>query len=200
MSLPPGFLAIGPIAHRAALVGRVIDKLGQGPLPGVSVEITDSPPAYRTWLATLRQGRPGARPDRIATDGDGRFRWIDLPAGSYTLRASAPDPRYADATATASVVVNAAASVEIALDPTALAGRVNADNPAGPLAMVRVRMRDSGEVTFTAGDGSFTLSPVEPGATRVIELSAQRYVTVTRTVSLQRGQTTTVPTIILSHS
>ena len=200
MPLPPGFLAIGPIAHRAALVGRTIDKLTQSPLPGVSVEITDSPAAYRAWLATLRQGRPGARPDRIATDSEGWFRWMDLPAGSYTLRASLPDPRYAAANATASVVESAAASIEIALDPTALAGHVSADMPAGPLAMVRVRMRDSGEVTFTAGDGSFTLSPVEPGATRVIELSAQRYVTATRAVTLQRGQTTTIPAITLLHS
>lgn len=195
-----GFLAIGPITHRAALVGRVIDKLDQRVLSDVTVEIVDAPDAYRSRLASLRQGRPDARPDRLVTDGNGAFRWLDLPVGSYTLRASISDPCYAAATATASVIASAAASAEILLAPTALTGTVSADTPAGPLAMVRVRMLDSGEVTFTAADGSFTLSPVEPGTARVIELSAQGYVTATRTVMLPQGQTTATPAITLLHS
>ena len=200
MPLPPGFLSIDPIAHRAALVGRVIDKLDQSPLPGVTVEIIDAPAAYKSRLATLRQGRPSARPDRLATDDNGLFRWLDLPVGTYTLRASLSGARYAVATTTASVVANAAASTELPLAPTAVTGSVSADKPAGPLAMVRVRMLDSGEVTYAAADGSFVLSPVEPGAARVIELSAQRYITATRTVGLQQGQTTTAPAITLLHS
>jgi hypothetical protein len=200
MTARPGFLSIDPITHRAALVGRVIDKLTQTPLARVPIEIIDAPAAYKSRLATLRQGRPDARPDRLITDDGGLFRWLDLPAGAYTLRASAPDTRYADATATANVAASAAASAELALAPTAVTGSVRADNPAGPLAMVRVRMLDSGEITFAASDGSFTLSPVEPGAARIVELSAQRYVTATRTVALSRGQTTTVSAITLLHS
>lgn len=200
MALPAGFLAIGTITHRAALVGRVIDKLDQHVLPDVTVEIVDAPDAYKSRLAALRQGRPGASPDRLVTDGNGAFLWLDLLVGSYTLRASISDPCYADATITASVVAGAAASAEIPLAPTAVTGTVSADTPAGPLAMVRVRMLDSGEVTFTAADGSFRLSPVEPGAARVIELSAQGYVTATQTVMLLLGQTTTASAITLSHS
>jgi hypothetical protein len=200
MPPPPGFLSIDPITHRAALVGRVLDKLDQRPLPEVTVEIIDAPAAYQARLATLRQGRPSARPDRLVTDGHGLFRWLDLPAGTYTLRASRSGTRYAIATTTASVVASTAASAELLLVPTAVTGTVSADTPAGPLAMVRVRMLDSGEVTFSAADGSFTLSPLEPGAARVIELTAQRYLTATRTVRLQQGQTTTTPTITLLHS
>lgn len=200
MPLPPGFLSIGPITHRAALVGRVLDQLDQRPLPDVTVEIINAPAAYKSRLATLRQGRPLARPDRLVTDRNGWFCWLDLPAGSYALRASLSDPRYAIATATASVVANAPASVDLLLVPTAVTGSVSADRPAGPLAMVAVRMLGSGEVTFTAADGSFTLSPVEPGASRVIELSAQGYVAATRTATLPQGQTTTLPAIILLHS
>ena len=196
----PGFLSIGPITHRAALVGHVLDKLDQRPLPDVTVEIIDAPAAYQSRLATLRQGRPNASPDRLVTDGHGLFRWLDLPVGTYTLRASLSGTRYAIATATASVVAGTPASAEILLVPTAVTGNVSADNPAGPLAMVRVRMLDSGEVTFAAADGSFTLSPVEPAAARVIELSAQRYITATRTVVLPQGQTTTLPAITLLHS
>lgn len=200
MTAPPGMLSIDPITHRAALVGRVIDKLTQRVLPQVTVEIIAAPTAYKSRLATLRQGRPAARPDRIATDGNGAFRWLDLPVGDYTLRASLDDPRYDTVTVTASVAADKAASAELALPPTAVTGTINADRPAGPLAMVRVRMLDSGESTFSAADGSFTLSPVEPGP-RIIELSAQGYATVTRPVTLQKGQTTTTtPAITLSHS
>lgn len=200
MATPPDMLSIDRITHRAALVGRVIDKLAQRAVPNVTVEITEAPDAYKSRLAALRQGRPGASPDRLATDGNGAFRWLDLPAGAYTLRASLSDPRYAAATVNASVTTDRVASAELALVPTAITGTVSADRPAGPLAMVRVRMLDSGEYTFSAADGSFTLSPVEPGAARVIELSAQGYATATRTVALQQGQTTTTPAITLSHS
>jgi hypothetical protein len=193
-------LSIDPITHRAALVGRVLDQLDQRALPNVTVEILDFPDAYKSRLATLRQGRPGARPERLVTDGNGAFRWLDLPAGAYTLRASLSDPRYAAVTVTASVAADKPASTGIALAPTAVTGTVSADRPAGPLAMVRVRMLDSGEVTFTAADGSFTLSPVEPGERRVVELSAQGYVTATRTVALQQGQTIPTPAITLLHS
>ncbi len=200
MALRPGFLVIDPIRHRAALVGRVIDQLTQGPLANAIVEITDAPAAFKARRAALNQGRRDARPDVIATGDGGLFRWLDLPAGTYTLRASLADTRYAVATITATVVSDAPVFTDLALAPTTLTGSVLADNPVGPLGMARIRVRDSGEITFTAGDGSFTLSPVEPGATRVIELSARRYVTATRTVALQRGQTTTIPAITLLHS
>lgn len=200
MAAPPGMLSIDRITHRAALVGRVIDKLDQRVLPQSTVEIIDAPAAYKSRLATLRQGQPGASPNRIATDSNGAFRWLDLPAGDYTLRASLSDPRYAAVTVTASLPADKLVSAELALVPTAVTGTVGADKPAGPLAMVRVRMLDSGESTFSAADGSFTLSPVEPGAARVIELSAQGYATATRTVALQQGQVTTTPAITLLHS
>jgi hypothetical protein len=200
MPLLPGFLSIDPITHRAALVGHVLDQLDRRPLPEVTVEIIDAPAAYQARLATLRQGRPSARPDRLVTDDHGLFRWLDLPVGAYTLRTSLSGTRYAIATTTASVVASTAASAEILLAPTAVTGTVRADTPAGPLAMVRVRMLDSGEVTFSAADGSFTLSPLEPGAARVIELSAQRYFTAKQTVKLQQGQITTTPAITLLHS
>ena len=200
MGASSGILPIDPIRHRAALAGRVLDGLDQRPLPDVLVEIVGAPDAYRARLEALRQGQPGATPDRLATDRNGAFRWLDLPAGAYTLRASLSGPRYAIATVTASVPADRPASVEIPLAPTAVTGTISTGKPAAPLAMVRVRMLDSGEVTFSAIDGSFTLSPVEPGTARVLELSAQGYVTATRTVTLQQGQITTTPAITLSHS
>jgi hypothetical protein len=200
MALPPGFLAIERIVHRAALVGRVIDPLTKSSIAGAAVEIVNAPAAFQARLAALRQGRPDARAELTATDASGGFRWLDLPAGDYALRVTVADVRYDAATATVSVPAGAPASIEIALAPTALTGTIRADQPAGPLAMARVRMPDSREQTFTAADGSFTLSPVEPGSARVIELSAQRYVTATRTVTLLRGRTTNLPAVTLLRS
>jgi len=100
----------------------------------------------------------------------------------------------------ATVTADAVACADLLLAPTAVTGNVSADQPLTPLAMARARMLDSGEVTFTAADGSFTLSPVEPGAARVIEFSARGYITVTQTVMLRPGQTTTAPAITLLHS
>lgn len=199
MAASSGFLPIDKITHRAALAGRVLDGLDQRPLPDVLVEIVGAPDAYRARLEALRQGQPGATPHRLATDRNGAFRWLDLPAGTYTLRASLSDPRYAAVTVEASITADAVAWADIGLAPTAVTGTVSAGEPPGPLAMARARMLDSGEVTFTAADGSFTLSPVEPGAARVIEFSARGYITATLTVALQPGQTTAAPAITLLH-
>ena len=193
-----GFLAIDRISHRASIAGLVGD--GQVALAGVQVVISDGPAAWKSRVAALQQGRRAARPDLAISNGDGFFSWLDLPAGAYTLEAAAPDPRYAAATATATVTADAPpATVSLVLVPTRLVGSVSADKPPGPLAMARVRLVDSNEVTFTAADGTFALSPIEPGSDRALEVSAQRYATAMVHVTLQTGQTTNT-TITLKHS
>jgi hypothetical protein len=195
----PGFLAIDLITHRAALIGRVIDQVAQTPLPGVDVVITSGPAAWLSRVAALRQGRPALRPELRLTDSAGAFRWLDLPAGAYTLTATIAGTGYGNATVTATVVTSGPVSAELALAPTTVNGIIKAGAPAAPLAMARVRFADSGDVTYTAADGSFRLSPVEAGA-RVLEVSAQNYITTTQTVTLSKGQTTTAPIITLTHS
>jgi hypothetical protein len=193
-----GFLSIDRIVHRAALVGRAIDKLAQTPLPGVEVVITSGPAAWEARLAALRQGQRSASPDRYVTDAAGLFRWLDLPVGTYALSAVVPGTRYAPAAATATVVTTGPTSTELALAPTAVTGIVKAGSPAAPLGMARVRFADSGDVTHTAADGSFTLSAVEAG-NRALEVSAQNYITTIQAVTLPQGQTTTTATITLIH-
>lgn len=195
----PGFLSIGAIAHRAALVGRAIDRLARAPLVGVEVTITDGPAEWLARVAALRLGRPSARPERRITDAAGFVHWLDLPAGAYTLSAAVPGTRYASAAATVNVNIAAPARAELALAPTAVTGLVASDVLAGPLGMARVRFADSGEVTYTAADGSFTLSPVEAGANRALEVSAQNYVAKIQPVTLPIGQVTTAVTITLAH-
>ena len=195
----PGFLAIDLITHRAALVGRAIDQRAQTPLAGVEVVITNGPAAWNARLAALQQGQPGARPDRYVTDANGFFRWLDLPAGAYTLSAAVPGTRYAAATAAATVVATTVVSAELALVPTTVTGIVRGA-AAVPLAMARVRFADSDDVSYTASDGSFTLTPVEAGTNRALEVSAQNYNTTIQPVTLSQGQTTTAATITLTHS
>jgi len=195
-----GFLAIELITHRAAIVGRAIDQRAQTPLPGVEVVITSGPAAWTARLAALHQGHPDARPDRMISDGNGFFRWLDLPAGSYALRAALPGTRYGVATGTLDVVASGPVSAALALPPTAVTGLIKGGAPAQPLAQARVRFADSDDTTYSAADGSFTLSPVEAGSNRVLEVSAQNHVTATQTVTLSQGQTVTAATITLTHS
>jgi hypothetical protein len=195
----PGFLSIGRISHRAALIGRVIDRLAQTPLAGVEIAITAGPPAWQARVAALRQGQPAARPERRISDAAGFFHWLDLAAGAYTLGAAVPGTRYAVASATATVGAGAPARIELALAPTAVTGTVRSAVLAGPLGMARVRFADSGEVTYTAADGSFTLSPVEAGANRALEVSAQNHVTTIQAVTLPVGQLTAAVTITLAR-
>jgi hypothetical protein len=194
----PGFLALDAIRHRAAIVGRVSD--GAAPIAGVEVVITAGPAAWTARLTAIRQGKPAARPDRVVTDGAGFFVWLDLPAGSYTLRAQLADPRYAATTATVAVLATAPGTADLVLAPTQLAGSVVAETPPVPLAMARIRIVDSGELAYTAADGSFLLSPIEPGTDRVIEVSAQRYTTLTSKVTVTTGHKTTTAPLVLTRS
>ena len=195
-----GFQAINLITHRAAIVGRAIDQRRQTSLAGVAVTITAGPPAWTARLAVLQQGQPGARPDRTISDARGVFRWLDLPAGAYTLSAALPGTRYAAATGSATVITTGPVNVELALVPTTVTGTINtAGPPVGPLANARVRFPDSEDATYAAADGSFTLSAVEAGTNRALEVSAQNHVTTTRTVTLSQGQVITASTITLNH-
>lgn len=196
----PDFLELDRIVHRAALVGRVLDDLARTPLVGVEVTIESGPAEWKARLDALRSGQPRRRPERSVTDVSGGFKYLDLPPGVYALRAVLPGTRYAAATGTATVTASSASGLDLALTPTALTGVVKASAPAGPLAMARVRVVDSGEVAYTIADGSYTLSPLEPGTNRRIEITAQRYAAATMAVTLAAGQTTTAPPITLTHS
>jgi hypothetical protein len=203
MAIRAGFQGIGLIVHRAALAGRVLDQLAGASLPGAEVVITDAPPAFWARTNALKQGRPSAQPERVIADGNGFFHFDDLPAGAYALSATLPGggTRYAAAAiGNATVAAQGTATVDLALTPTALTGVVMADAPAGPLALARVRLVDTSESTFTADDGSYTLSPVEQGSNRTLEFSAQRYGTAKQSVTLMQGKTTAASMVTLVHT
>jgi len=196
-----GFLAVERIVHRAALVGRVVDQRSQEPLAGVEVVVASGPSAWTARLVAVHMGQPTARPDRCVTDASGFFRYLDLPAGAYTLNATIAGTRYATAVTSTTVGTGAPAAVTLALTPTAITGTVKtsvAGNAA--LGMARVRFPDSGETTYTAADGTFTLAPVEVGTNRALELSAQNHATTTIPVTPTQGQTTAAAPVTLTHT
>ena len=59
-----------------------------GVVSGIVLTDTESPRPVRRATVRLEGARPGAR--LVGTDGEGKFIFDGLPAGSYTLSASKP--------------------------------------------------------------------------------------------------------------
>jgi hypothetical protein len=72
---PPRDRPATPPPDGAAIEGRVLDAQSQEPLRRAVVELS---------------GRPLLRPMTTRTDVEGRYRFADLPAGSFVLRVSKP--------------------------------------------------------------------------------------------------------------
>jgi len=196
---------IEPTRHQVAIAGKATDGRTGKPIGGARVEIVDAPPEFTAWLAIQAQ-RHGARwagmaerPDRTRTAADGHFHFLDLPDGDYTLTTSLPGSgsRYAMAQADGTVSRDAEGNInmlvaDIALRPTALEGRVTDQATGDPVVMAEVRMKGSGERTFSEArdetKGRYLLVGLEAGE-RTVVVSAQGHDTVTRTVPLSRGDT-----------
>lgn len=207
--LPAGMERLELPRRRVSLAGRVSDAVTGRPLAGARVEIVDAPGEWTTWAAaraTELAGRtpPGTPPGLATTGADGWFRFLDLPAGPYTVAVSLPalGSRYAAGGATAPVDAVAAgrgwADASLTLAPTTLEGRVT-DAAGGPVAMADVRVKGSLESAVTDGDGRFRITGVETGA-RVVAAAARGVGSASATVRLaQPGETARV-TLALAPS
>jgi hypothetical protein len=182
------------IRHDVAIAGAVTDAASGAPLAGATVTVESGPAAWTKWLA-MQAVVAGARwemlerrPDRLATDAAGRFVLIDLPAGTYRLRAQAPGPasRYATATASPRVTSGAdgrpvLATADIALKPTRIRGVVTSGGK--PLPMTQVTVVGSRETAWTGTDGSYELRPLETGA-RTLVVTAPGFTPARASVAL----------------
>lgn len=149
------------------------------------------------------------RPDETCTAADGRFHFLDLPAGAYTLGALLPKAgtRYSQGRVDVTVTRDGEGSLKpmgvanIALRPTTLQGRIFDPNNA-PVPLAEVRVKGSGERTFSdayedlKGDpqkstkGRYRLTGLEAGQ-RLVRVSAQGYqVADDLAVQLLQGETT----------
>ena len=84
-------------SQQIAIAGRVLEGETEKAISGAMVEIIDMPESFRAILSlkALQYGsqweKMSDRPDRKFTASDGYFYFVDLPPGTYKLKASVPD-------------------------------------------------------------------------------------------------------------
>jgi len=191
------------LRRQVAIAGTVTDQENGGPIAGVRVTLTSAEAAFADWLAlkALPFGRGwdslAVRADRTLTRDDGRFCFLDLPDGAYTVTAEwlSQGDRYGVATGAATIARGSdggikLSTVDLALPPTRITGKVDIKTVAA--AMAEVRLRGGGESTFTDGEGVYVLSAIEPGQ-RIVRAQVDGLAPMDSSVTIAgRGQSATV--------
>lgn len=210
-------VALGTLRFQAAIAGRVLDAQSLKPAAGIRVQITAMPAAFQAILdaLALQHGASWSaerRPDVARSELDGVFHFGDLPNGDYELTLTLPggDARYG--TATAIVTVSHAADgtvttpfLSVSIPPTAVTGTIlrlvppqgNQQPTTAPLRMARVRVRGTGEATYSSAAGTYYLTGADPGP-QMLELSAPGYVPASIAVAIQRGVVVAAPAVTLN--
>jgi hypothetical protein len=189
------------VRHQVALWGRVTDADTGKALAAARVSIEDggdkSPAVFRKLLqaGALQYGSVwnamAERPDRTRTADDGTFYFLDLPEGDYTLSASLANmgARYGTAEAKATVSKQSNGDyirgfVELNLQATTVRGKVMGPRHKNGVVMAEVRVKGSGERTFSDAQGQYVLAALEPGKRTVLAF-AQGYTQSEKTVDLR---------------
>lgn len=175
------------VRHQVAIAGWVTDGETQKPIAGAVVTIESMTAKFKSTLE-LKSMQHGdrwktmtERPDRTTTAPDGHFRFLDLPDGKYALGASLPraGKRYGPGQGEATVSRDHTgrlrmAAVNIMLQPTTVKGKVTATGQKTGVVMAEVRVKGSGERTFSDVKGEYVLAGIEPGK-RIVQVFAQGY-------------------------
>ena len=183
--------------HQVAIAGWVVDGATGKPVAGAGVEITAMPAAFKERLKHVslsygkRWTRVVERPDRTCTRPDGLFYFLDLPDGNYTLRAAIPSfgSRYGKVQQPAVVSHDAkgntkVAFVKCALQPTAVKGQITGSGHKSGVVLAEVRVKGSGERTFTDAQGLYAVTGIELG-NRTLLVHAQGYRSESLAVTLK---------------
>jgi len=167
------------------------------PMGGVRVEIVSGPKPFvaqvaaRARVADAHGTGLAPRIDLTRAAEDGHYHFLDLPDGTYTLRASLPaaGTRYGIAESNGIVVRRdkdgaiAMAVADLALSPTTVSGRVTRDGASVFLA--EVRLAGSDEFAFTDEQGRFSLAGIGIGQ-RTLQVRGPGCRPVDQPVSLER--------------
>jgi hypothetical protein len=184
------------VRHRVAIAGRASDASTGKAVSNALVWITAMPEALKQRLTMLSRiygngwNTLQTRLDRTKSREDGLFYFFDLPEGSYTITASIPDSgsRYGTVQQPAEVARDDKGEVKVtfidlALQPTCVTGKITGPNHKTGILLAEVRVKGSGEHTFSDAQGLYTLRAIEPGR-RTIEISAQGYKSKPQTVTI----------------
>jgi len=179
--------------HRVSIWGKVIDEVTRKPIAGAEVRLVRVPGKFKRKLDLLAMHngaeweKRNHRPDRTFSRADGLFYFLDLPDGEYEIRAALPNcgKRYGETSKKKEVSESEgtrlntlqAMWVSLMLPPTGIRGKVIDAAKKTGLLMAEVRLRGSGERTFTDGQGVFMLGPIEASerSERTLECIAQGY-------------------------
>lgn len=181
--------------HRVSIWGKATDALTQKPIAGVQVTLTKKPAAFDQMLKRLAEYAGSEwttrtqRPDRTRTRFDGLYYFLDLPEGDYEISAFLPNcgKRYGELAQKRKVSSDdekrngpdalRAMWLGLALQPTVIRGRIYDAVKKTGVTMAEVRLKGSGERTFSGARGDFTLGPIEASekAERTLECFAQGY-------------------------
>lgn len=203
------------LSHQVAISGKVTGPVsGQG-LGHVRVSIVDAPDEYLEWLA-VKRCRAGdswfttaSRPDRVITQADGHFQYMDLPDGDYILHAAFPNKstRYGGVQHSVTVSrttgdTNVIAQANIVLPATSITGTVTRQGSGTPVPMAKVMLIGSGESAVTDEQGKYLLAGIEASRTqnRVVSVDAHGYKNQTLPVSVTASGMTVTQNIILEPS
>jgi uncharacterized protein YecE (DUF72 family) len=180
--------------HEVVIFGKAVDATTKKPVPGALVEIRSKAAAFekKLQLAAMQYGDRWAtmmeRADRTITRRDGLFYFLDLPDGQYTLNVRHPSAgrRYGRVEQTVQLAHDTKKKrvrVEIALAPTTVKGRIVAPGQKVGVAMAEVRVKGSGERTFSDVQGQYLLTGLEPGK-RTVTVLAQGYGAASQVVNV----------------
>jgi hypothetical protein len=168
----------------ATFRGRVIDAVTDQPIREFEVQ-----------LQGARSGQAGDEtPDtRSVRSGDGRFEWPNLPAGEWTVSASA-DGYQRFKLADVRLEVGTTSEIVLALRHLpAIRGRVYDEDSGAPIGDARVAVRmhrvgtDSVRGATTANDGTFELENLAPGP-MTVGVGAKHY--ASRELEVEVGEDT----------
>jgi hypothetical protein len=176
--------------RQVAIYGRVTDAQDKKPIRDVEILITGMPAAFKrrmkgAWrLADQLRLKTRTRPD-------GFFYFLDLPDGKYTFQASLPrlGKRYGAVHESITVSRDDRGRIKrgflaLALQPTAVTGKITAAAQRAGVVMAEVRIKGSGERAFTDTRGQYVLAGIEPG-NRTVVIVAQGYRPVSQAVTLK---------------